>query len=1270
MNEDELPTGPAGAPADPTKEQFDAAVSELDGGGEKKPKKEAKPQQPVSKLGQFFDYIKKSMSGPDPMSDAAQAAARGVVGAAPEMANAVVDVGSGALSAAGLQSKDDKAAIEEWEKTVVDKTDENIITPLFGKHQDGVLGTIETISKISTGAYLGTLVGGPALLTGSIGAAAATDPKEKRLSDMFTGTPLQNVVTDYLKSNADDSALTSRFKSTLENLMTGYAIEKTVRVVVAAKALFNAKTPAAIEAATAELEAAKNLPHDPATQGPVITEKTPDGQYAVVDNSKPKETPAAPDRRAAPREGSVDRRATERPDYTKMDRFRQIQEEQGLIHQQLRDVKQQEVFRRRGEPQAVLDVMEARIARVEQERVLLRSLIDGKTGPVYATEAEAEGVAASINNAVKNAEGTPGTLSKSGMQKVDEYTLRIQGTSLATWIHPDFDIYYGATGAVEHVPAFQEIADRLPKAAKTDLSVVQTHDETVDLANTLGIQPEEVIPRIKRLFNETVEGPEQVTATRMGLNSLSQKVSSLSRAADALGDNGAVAYNELKKALSNLWEMHGYLKGTSRNIGRTLNAHQIAVGSDAETTGLMRTAQKAGAPQNAIESMDKQQLTDLARLISMSDGRAEEVLNLMRSQAEEVKLKSIGDQKTLTGKAAVAWQKTRDFLLNWRMEAMLSAPVTHEGNAVSNTLAAVVRPVEYMITGLPGKMFGNPELFNEGADTLVGLITEQGEAWKGMSRAFMAGRNILDEAPSVVADAGLSAGVVPRNPFVAALARWVKPSNYLMAGDEYFKVLSARASVRAQSLRDIRKEGITDAGVAAKRMMDDMRASFTPEGRALNPRAVDYAREVTFQTPFHADSWYASIQRVVQKHPLGRVIMPFVRTPLRIYDWNLQRTPLLGLASRELRADLAAGGRQAQLAMGKQAVGVLFWSSAAAAATSGLVTGGGPNNPTLRKQWLAAGNQPYSVNIAGKQVSFRRLDPVFMPFGIVADLVQASSEMKEQDWTDHAGAMVTAFASNFVNKSFMQGVSSLLSALHGDVTAGAALIENTVGSFVPAIARSLNPDPLMHETRTMVDEVLGRLPGFSTHLEPRRNLMGEVMMRPPGIASYINHALNPLVTMDAPKDTDVLQQLVQLGRGMAMPKTTVGNLDITDRDKWDNGNKKHQSPYDRALELCNTAYDGQPKMRDDLIALMKSKDWKEASSGSSMEPGGLRWQLAANIVTSHQQRAWAKVALDINAEYPKLHTELLRQKLISRAALTGGQQAADSVAKLPPQFIQ
>jgi hypothetical protein len=1259
MNEDELPTGPAGAPADPTKEQFAAAVSELDGGGDSK-KKETKPtEQPASMLGKFFDYVKKSMKGPDPMSDAANAAARGVVGAAPVMANAVVDVGSAALSATGLQSKDDKAAIEQWEKTIVEKTDENVATPLFGKHQDGVLGSIENIAKISTGAYLGTLVGGPALLTGSIGAAAATDPHEKRLSDMFTGTPLQNVVTDYLKSDADDSNLTGHFKSFLENYMTGYAIEKVVQGVIAAKALMSAKTPAEIAAATKQVEAVQNLPHDPATQGPVVTTQTEDGKYAIVDNSKPAETPAAPDRRAAPRDGSVDRRGTPRPDYTKMSQFEQIQHEQGLIRQQIRDVQQQEAFRRRGEPQEVLDAMENRIGRLDKERVLLRSLIDGKTGPVYETAAEAEGVAASINNAVKNAEQPVGALSKAQTQVVDDYTLRIQGVSLAKWVSKDFDLYYGATGAKETVPVFQEVADRVAAAPapKTDLSVVQTHDETVELAHALGIQPEEVLPRIKGLYNGTVDAAEQVTATRMTINSLSAKIKTLSTAAETLGDNGAVAYNELRKALSNMWEIHGFLKGTSRNIGRALNAHQIAVGADAEATGLMRTAQKAGAPQNVIEAMDKQQLTDLGRLISMTDGRAEEVLNLMRQQAEEVKLPK--PPTTLAGKAAVAYQKTRDFLLNWRMEAMLSAPVTHEGNALSNTLAAIVRPVEYMITGLPGKVFGNPELFNEGADTLVGLITEQGEAWKGMARAFQTGKNVLDEAPSVVADAGISAGVVPRNPFVAALSRWVRPSNYLMSSDEYFKVLNARASVRAQSLRDIRREGITDAAVAAKRIADDLRASFTPDGRALNPRALDYAREVTFQTPFHPDSWYASIQRVVQKHPLGRVIMPFVRTPLRLYDWNLQRTPLLGLASREMRADLAAGGRQAQLAIGKQAVGALFWGSAAAAATAGLVTGGGPNNPTLRKQWLAAGHQPYSVNIGGKQVSFRRLDPVFMPFGIVADLVQASSEMKQQDWSDHAGAMITAFASNFVNKSFMQGVSSLLGALHGDVTMGAAFIENTAGSFVPAIARTLNPDPIMHETRTMVDELLGRLPGFSTTLEPRRNLMGEVMMRPPGITSYVNHALNPLITMDRPKDSDVLQQLVQLGRGMAMPPTRMGNIDLTDRDAWNNG--KHQSPYDRILELCNTARDGSPTMRAELESLMKTDGWKNANTGSTFEPGGMKYKLASIVVTKHQQIAWRQVI----SEYPKLRDELFRQKMISRASLVGGQAAADSVAATP-----
>jgi hypothetical protein len=376
---------------------------------------------------------------------------------------------------------------------------------------------------------------------------------------------------------------------------------------------------------------------------------------------------------------------------------------------------------------------------------------DELLNPVYETQAAAEGVAASINNAVRNAEQPVGALTAEQTKNISNFKSETGELGQTVLLNPDFDIHYGAT-AEETKPVFQQIADALPVREKTNLSVVQTHDETVELAHALGIEPDQVLPNIRNLYNATTAAPEQVVATKMGLNKLADQVARLSRAAGQLGDKGAVAYTELKAAVENLWEMQGLLSGTSRNIGRTLDAHKIAVGMDVETTAAARTAQKAGAAANDISKLSRQELIDLGRLIEMSDGRAEEVLGLMRGKVLENKLGK--EPTTALGKANQVWKKTRDFLLAFRMEMMLSGPKTPAGNILSNMVAAVVRPIEYMITGVPGKFLGNPELFNEGADMLLGLVGEHAEAWKGMARAFRAGKNIMDEAPSVLQDSG------------------------------------------------------------------------------------------------------------------------------------------------------------------------------------------------------------------------------------------------------------------------------------------------------------------------------------------------------------------------------------------------------------------------------------------------------------------------------------------------------------------------------------
>jgi hypothetical protein len=99
-----------------------------------------------------------------------------------------------------------------------------------------------------------------------------------------------------------------------------------------------------------------------------------------------------------------------------------------------------------------------------------------------------------------------------------------------------------------------------------------------------------------------------------------------------------------------------------------------------------------------------------------------------------------------------------------------------------------------------------------------------------------------------------------------------------------------------------------------------------------------------------------------------------------------------------MAADLAAGGERAAIAQARQDVGWSLFITGGMLAYGGMITGGGPTDRRLRKDWLDAGNQPYSVRLSdGTQVSYRRLEPFATPLALMADFVTILGEIGEQD---------------------------------------------------------------------------------------------------------------------------------------------------------------------------------------------------------------------------------------------------------------------------------
>lgn len=692
--------------------------------------------------------------------------------------------------------------------------------------------------------------------------------------------------------------------------------------------------------------------------------------------------------------------------------------------------------------------------------------------------------------------------------------------------------------------------------------------------------------------------------------------------------------------------------------------------------------------------MTKRQLRGLARQVRLADGDAEEVLSAL--YAERAGRMAKGDP--------TLWQK----VIGYRMAAMLSGPKTLLINASSNALAAMQKPAEMWWAGVRSN---NPALRQQGADIMVGLWRERGDAFKAAKKALLAGEQMLDKSKEAFEDTTHELAAATGNTWLRTAIN--VPSRVLMSTDEFFKQLNYRANVRSQALRDAREIGLTEAKDIAQHLHDTMESAFAlnadPEDMlryksATNPVALEYARVNTFTNHLGDGTWGKTMQDAVIKHPMARLVMPFVRTPVNLFRWTWERTPGLARFSQGYKEAIEAGGERAAVAKAGVEMGTAMYGFAASYALAGGITGNGPSNKELRDQWLAAGNQPYSVKIPGTDtwISYRRADPVITPLGLaatavenlqsagkqiasearirqamrgdehpagellgmIADYVHASGEITQKDGTEMATAFVAAIAANVSSKTFLQGIVDFADAISGGESWKVQhWVTNIAGSFVPNAIRQLNPDDTLRETRGLWDEIQGRSP-WSGNLEPKRNLFGEPVLRAPG--GYLNRNINPFTLSHHSKlDPSVADQLVELGRAMPMPaeKKKDGQVDLTSRSQWAEGaapERQNQSPYDRMLEIMANPGDGKPSLKEALTKLVTRPEWKKITDGTAAQPGGMKYKLAAGIIGVYQDIAYARV----KSEYPKLQKELSTEDAEKAAAAMGGEDMVGAVRRI------
>jgi hypothetical protein len=461
------------------------------------------------------------------------------------------------------------------------------------------------------------------------------------------------------------------------------------------------------------------------------------------------------------------------------------------------------------------------------------------------------------------------------------------------------------------------------------------------------------------------------------------------------------------------------------------------------------------------------------------------------------------------------------FLEAWTA-GLLTGPKTHVVNTLSNFVSGGAMVVERGIApaidlaraGITGTQ--RERFFGEVPRTVVGMV---GGLQDG-AKVFL--KTMLTELP----EAAATKIEIGKGPAIGGtVGRVVRlPFAFLQAADDFFKTFLSRGALYGDAYREAAQQGLK--GKPLLEEVDRLISNPTPELLAGAKKEAVYR---AFQQELGPVGKKVLELREADPSGLVRFFFPFIKTPINVAKYGLERTGplnLVSIATRAARGQGFAGGALSD-ELAKVAVGTGFAGVVAAYALDGKISGGGPVDANQRRALLATGWQPYSVKIGDKWFSFGRLEPFGTALGTVADVVELSDAAKSEELKQLSAKAALGFAKNITSKTFLQGMSNLIDALQDPARSGESFIGQTLGSFVPGgVAQATRAaDETLRSTKTILDTIRARIPGQREELFPRRDVRGEPIAAQ---GNFWTRFLSP-VDVSEPRGGPIERLIVQLG---------------------------------------------------------------------------------------------------------------------------------------------
>lgn len=533
-----------------------------------------------------------------------------------------------------------------------------------------------------------------------------------------------------------------------------------------------------------------------------------------------------------------------------------------------------------------------------------------------------------------------------------------------------------------------------------------------------------------------------------------------------------------------------------------------------------------------------------------------------------------------------ALARTHDAVMQAWINGLLMGPKTHMVNMMSNTSVVGLMMTErataarlalllgdegsVQVGEAMGQMYGAIEGFKDALrlsrqNEKMGAFWEAlrtGESQLGINKVDIRERGALSaETWNVASETGLGRTLDALD-FASQLS-----FRALAAEDEIFKSIGYRMELHALA----RRQAITEAGGEAidpqvfKERVADLVANPPEE---LRLKSLDAALYQTFNSA--PGKMTRSMMKLRNDVPvLGPLLIPFARTVGNLTKFSFERTPVAPLMGH-VRADIAAGGARRDLALTRIALGSSLMSMTYDMVLSGQITGPPPKDKNVAAAQRRAGIKPYSVKVGDRWVAYDRLDPVGSVMAMAAGIAEITANSDQADESvlrDTEAAMVAtaaAIGANFMNKSYLTGISDFTEMLADPDRYAERWSQGVAASFVPYSALSGEArrmqDPYMREVTSMWEAIANRVPGLSEDLPARRDLWGRPLDYRSGLGAAYD-ALSPIYVREQnPEPID--KELMRLGNGPSMPPHRTSFEGVTiDLDLF-------PGSYSRFLELA------------------------------------------------------------------------------------------------------